>query len=183
MTIGGSSPPGTTRSPGTPTGRAAWPRPRRLQVQPLSWARPGRQPEDHPGLEPPDAAGSNPAWATEQTIRPRGAVRSARLPVTQEIAGPNPVEGACEKSGAVRKPEKRPSSNLGELRVRLPPAPPEQHATIGYWQAQLAVTQPSLEDLQVQLLLVALTRWPVRLSAQDTSFSRWRGGFDSCTGC
>lgn len=30
------------------------------------------------------------------------------------------------------------------------------HATIGYWQAQLAVTQPSREDLQVQLLLVAL---------------------------
>ena len=31
-----------------------------------------------------------------------------------------------------------------------------QHATIGHWQAQLAVTQPSFEDLQVQLLLVAL---------------------------
>jgi hypothetical protein len=31
-----------------------------------------------------------------------------------------------------------------------------EFATIEHWQAQLAVTQPSLEDLQVQLLLVAL---------------------------
>ena len=36
--------------------------------------------------------------------------------------------------------------------------------------------------MQVQLLPGALTTWPVRLSAQDTSFSRWRGGFDSRTG-
>ena len=38
--------------PGTPTGRAAWLKPRRLQVRLLPWARPGRQPEDHLGLEP-----------------------------------------------------------------------------------------------------------------------------------
>ncbi len=56
-------------------------------------------------------------------VRPRGAVRSARLPVTQEIAGSNPVEGAFDSSGAVRKPAKRRSSNLRDLRVRLPPAP------------------------------------------------------------
>ena len=45
------------------------------------------------------------------------------------------VEGAFDRHGAVRKPAKRPSSNLGDLRVRLPPAPLEQHATIGHWQA------------------------------------------------
>jgi hypothetical protein len=55
--------------------------------------------------------------------RPRGAAWSARLPVTQEIAGSNPVEGAFDDGGAVRKSAKRPSSNLGDLRVRLPPAP------------------------------------------------------------
>lgn len=63
---------------------------------------------------------------------------------------------ALNDCGVVRKRVKRPSSNLGDLRVRLPPAPLEQHATIGHWQAQLAVTQPSHADLQVQLLLVAL---------------------------
>ena len=64
------------------------------------------------------------------------------------------------ENGVVRKSAKRRSSNLRDLRVRLPPSPLEQHATIGHWQAQLAVTQPSLEDLQVQLLLVALNHGP-----------------------
>ena len=69
------------------------------------------------------------------------------------------------------------------LRVRLPPAPLKYHATIGHWQAQLAVTQPSHEDLQVQLLLVALKSWLVRLSVKDTGPSSRKGGFDSRTGC
>ncbi len=56
---------------------------------------------------------------------------SARLPVTQEIAGSNPVEGAFENDGAVRKPEKRPSSNLGDLRVRLPLAPLKDMRRLG----------------------------------------------------
>ena len=46
------------------------------------------------------------------SLCPRGAARSARLPVTQEIAGPNPVEGAFDQHGAVRKPEKRPRPPL-----------------------------------------------------------------------
>jgi hypothetical protein len=64
-------------------------------------------------------------------FRPRGAAWSARLPVTQEIAGSNPVEGAFKKSGAVRKPAKRPSSNLGDVRVRLPPAPLDTMRRLG----------------------------------------------------
>ena len=55
--------------------------------------------------------------------RPRGAARSARLPVEQEIAGSNPAGDACRRNGAVRKTAKRRSSNLRDLRVRLPPAP------------------------------------------------------------
>ena len=42
----------------------------------------------------------------------------------------------------VRKPAKRPSSNLGDrLRVRLPPLRLE-HASAGHWRAQVAVTHP-----------------------------------------
>jgi hypothetical protein len=54
--------------------------------------------------------------------RPRGAAWSARHPVKVEIVGSNPIGGALEmsKHGAVRKPAKRPSSNLGDLWVRLP---------------------------------------------------------------
>ncbi len=70
------------------------------------------------------ASGLKPQVSSLRTC-PRGAAWSARLPVTQEIAGSNPVEGAFDKHGAVRKPAKRPSSNLGDLRVRLPPAPLE----------------------------------------------------------
>ena len=111
--------PGLLDCPGTPIGRAAWLKPRRMRVRLRPWARPGRQTADHLGLEPGMLWVRVPPGPLE--IRcPRGAAWSARLPVTQEIAGSNPVEGAY---GAVRKPEKRPSSNLGELRVRLPPAP------------------------------------------------------------
>ena len=47
--------------------------------------------------------------------------RSARLPVTQEIVGSNPI-GDARQHGAVRKLEKRRSSNLRDrLWVRLPP--------------------------------------------------------------
>ena len=51
---------------------------------------------------------------------PRGAARSARLPVTQEIVGSNPIEDAGG-DGTVRKSEKRPSSNLGESFVGSTP--------------------------------------------------------------
>src|ERR1700677_4000540 len=54
--------------------------------------------------------------------RPRGAAWSARHPVKVEIVGSNPIGGALEmsKHGTVRKSAKRPSSNLGDMWVRLP---------------------------------------------------------------
>ena len=70
-------------------------------------------------------------------FRPRGAAWSARLPVTQDdhpsggALGSNPVEGAFDKHGAVRKSAKRPSSNLGDVRVRVPPAPLENMRRLG----------------------------------------------------
>ena len=54
----------------------------------------GRQLADHLGLEPPDAVGSTPTRATQKTTRPRGAAWSARLPVTQEVVGSNPIGDA-----------------------------------------------------------------------------------------
>lgn len=43
--------------------------------------------------------------------RPRGAVRSARHPVTVEIMGSNPIEDAYRQVDAVRNLAKRRSSN------------------------------------------------------------------------
>ena len=45
---------------------------------------------------------------------PRGAVRSARHPVTVEIAGSNPA-GDAQLFGTVRKPAQRRSSNLRDF--------------------------------------------------------------------
>jgi hypothetical protein len=53
--------------------------------------------------------------------------RSARLPVTQEIVGSNPI-GDARQNGAVRKPVKRRSSNLRDrLWVRFPPVLLEEY--------------------------------------------------------
>jgi hypothetical protein len=61
-------------------------------------------------------AGSNPALGTEQ-------------------------EGQGLRNGAVRKLVKRRSSNLRDrLWVRLPPVLLKQLASVGYWQAPVAVT-------------------------------------------
>ena len=73
------------------------------------WAqRLGRQPADHLGLEP------GMLWVRlppepQRRSSPRGAAWSARLPVTQEIAGPNPVEGADDTPGKAAKPKSWPS--------------------------------------------------------------------------
>ncbi len=90
--------------------------------------------------------------------------RSARLPVTQEIVGSNPI-GDAQQHGTVRKPVKRRSSNLRDrLWVRFPPVLLEQHASAGHWRAHVAVTHTPLA-VQVQLLPGALTTWPVSLAA------------------
>ena len=97
--------------------------------------------------------GSNPTWATQlrnvdcglrigrsgkrvigasirNQLRPRGAVWSARHPVTVEAVGSNPIGDAFDfrlqkadfRFGTVRKPAKRRSSNLRDrLGVRFPP--------------------------------------------------------------
>jgi hypothetical protein len=69
----------------------------------------GRQLADHLGLEPGMLWVRIPPELLAIELRPRGAAWSARLPVTQEITGSNPVEGAC---GTVRQLAERRNSNL-----------------------------------------------------------------------
>jgi hypothetical protein len=56
----------------------------------------------------------DPRLLTLDHFYPRGAVRSARHPVKVEIVGSNPI-GDAFANGAVRKLEKRRSSNLREF--------------------------------------------------------------------
>ena len=81
--------------PGTPTGRAARLKPARFEVRILVWAlRLGRQLADHLGLEPGMLWVRIPPELLKAKLRPRGAAWSARLPVTQEIVGSNPIGDA-----------------------------------------------------------------------------------------
>ena len=96
--------PGLLVCPGTPIGRAAWLGHRREAVVAGGCrfdSSPGHGPvgklADHLGLEPGMLWVRVPPGPFE-TDRPRGAAWSARLPVTQEIAGSNPVEGAWKKA-------------------------------------------------------------------------------------
>ena len=173
--------PGLLACPGTPIGRAAWLKPRWMRVRLRPWARPGRQSADHLGLEPGMLWVRVPPGPLE-TCCPRGAAWSARLPVTQEIAGSNPVEGAFDSSGAVRKSAKRPSSNLGELRVRPPPAPlrtaRDDRALASPTGRNPAIPQGFAGSTPARRTQARL----VRLSVQDAGPSSRKGGFDSRTG-
>jgi hypothetical protein len=121
--------------------------------------------------------------------RPRGAARSARLVVSEEIRGSNPLGGASLKSarhGTVRQPAERPSSKLGDcgfdshschpssrrvgwalacpgaLQVRLLPgalAWTAEHGPVVYWQGH----HPLKVEMRVRLpsgLLSCLDRSP-----------------------
>ena len=112
---------------------------------------------------------------------PRGAARNARHSVKVEIVGSNPIGGA--EDGTVRQRGRaaklKPWCPVGSTPTRAT----GKCASAGHWRAQVAVTHPP-RAVQVRLLPDALDRqrWPVGLSVQDTSPSRWRGGFDSRTG-
>ena len=108
--------------------------------------------------------------------------RSARLPVTQEIVGSNPIGGARATWHGTQT-EKRRSSNLRDrLWVRLPPV-----LLTGLCSSRPAVNRLSQNKRggrrEVQFLHDPLKTWPVRLMVQDARPSISRYGFDSRTGC
>ena len=121
-------------------------------------------------------------------FRPRGAVRSARLPVTQEIAGSNPVEGAC--GGAGRKLAKRGSSNLLSLWVRLPPASLNQTCVgwalaslsgrnppaFGLWRFDSVPTHFSPRRGAMLVLAASLSSSPTRVQFPSASLACFRLG-------
>jgi hypothetical protein len=84
-------------SPDTPIGRAVRLKPGRLQVRVLLWVLKnetwlGRQLADHFGLEPEMLrVRIPPELLTDYVLVEQ---RSARLPVTQEIVGSNPIGDA-----------------------------------------------------------------------------------------
>ena len=102
----GSCPSGITQyeCSGTPIGRAAWLKPKRLRVRippcAIHETRLSRQLADHLGLEP------GMLWVRIPpelfTSRPRGAARSARHPVKVEIRGSNPLGDAFSQHTTTR---------------------------------------------------------------------------------
>ena len=85
--------------------------------------------------------------------------------------------------GTVRKSAGRPGSNPGACGFKSHQCYPS-NASAGHRRAQVAVTHPPGGIAGSTPARRTLLRpWPVRLSAQDTGFSRRRGGFDSRTGC
>ena len=122
VTTGGSSPPRTTSAQIRQRGRAARPKPEHLRVRLPLWAlRLGRQPADHLGLEPGMLWVRLPPEPLESTM-PSWSSLECSPACHAGDRGSKSRRGRLE-NGAVRKSAKRPSSNLGDLRVRLPPAP------------------------------------------------------------
>jgi hypothetical protein len=66
--------------------------------------------------------------------------RSARLPVTQETVGSNPIGDA--QHGTVRQSGRATKLKPWWMGVRVPLVLLEQHASAGHWRAQVAVTHP-----------------------------------------
>ena len=66
--------------------------------------------------------------------------RSARLPVTQEIVGSNPIGDA--QHGTVRQSGRATKFKPWWMGVRVPLVLLRQHASAGHWRAQVAVTHP-----------------------------------------
>jgi hypothetical protein len=82
----------------------------------------------------------NPKSEIENPSCPRGAVWSARHPVTVEIRGSNPLGDADTRRGTQfgKAAKLKPSWCVGSTPTRVS----ETHASAGHWRAQVAVTHP-----------------------------------------
>ena len=120
----------------------------------------------------------------EPSITPCGAVRSPRDPVKVEIVGSNPIEGAIDRwsSGTVRKPAKRPSSNLGDLWVRLPLVPLVRVVFLTAVCKAVAFNCEAVGE-RFNSFTTQCFRVAPSSTGQDTALSRRKSGFDSRRGC
>ncbi len=145
--------------PDTPTGRAARLKPARLQVRVLLWAltndRLGRQSADHPGLEPrmlwvrvpPEPLKNTHALVEQSGVLATLSRWRSRVQIPSRALAQH---GTQTGKAAKLKPSR---SFVGSTPTRA--TGKEQHASVGHWQASVAVTH-SPPAVQVQLLPDAL---------------------------
>lgn len=110
----GATPGESTQTVPWSNGDDAWPTPKRRRFDSVRdyWRRRPEPPTaKRLGVTPTAGRFDFLLGAGDLNFRPRGAVRSARLPVTQEIAGSNPVEGAGDGAQA---------GNAGKLEPTFP---------------------------------------------------------------
>ena len=108
---------------------------------------------------------------------PRGAAWSARLPVTQEIVGSNPIEVAWKMARYANR-------QSGEAQTFVTAGSTPACATFGLCSSRRPV-KPSSQNKRggrrdVQFLHNPLR--PARLSVEDTSLSSWKDRFNSHAG-
>src|SRR5947209_19516379 len=96
-----------------------------------------------------DAVGSTPTLGTRRKDN-HVRVGESRVPATPSRWRPRVQIPSGTLCGPVRKPAKRPSSNLGGLRVRLSPGP--LTLCVGWALAGPDGCNPSAKALQVRLL-------------------------------
>ena len=111
--------------------------------------------------------GSTPTWATSTTTSSWSS-QECSPPCHAGDRGFKSHRGRS-RHGTVRQPGRAAKLKPWCLWVRLPPVLLEQHASVGHWQAPLAVTQTSTRSTlrTVQFRPDALSTWPVRLVRQD----------------
>jgi hypothetical protein len=105
-----------------------------------------------------------------------GGVTVACLVEAQGVAvqiRPCPLERPCRSAVEIAALSRR------RTRVQIPSGT-LKNASAGHWRAQVAVTHPGQPC--AGSTPARCTAWPVRLSVQDDSLSRCKGGFDSRTG-
>ena len=163
--------PGLLDCPGTPIGRAAWLKPRRMRVRLRPWARPGRQVGRPPWLRTTDAVGSSPTWAIGYNIvlvEQPGVLaclsrRRSRVQIPSRALSIGMARYANRQSGQAQTLVIAGSSPAC--------ATAKKHASAGHRRAQLPVKQPARKAMQVQLLPGALDtarssigtgRWPLK---------------------
>jgi hypothetical protein len=133
------------RRPGTPTGRAIWLKPKCLRVRLPPWAL-VKAPSGSVGngrplrLRTRDAVGSSPTWATEMQLvlveQPGVLATLSRWRSRVQIPPGTPSKNTAARYANRQSGHDhaaRGARNLGDLSVRLRPAPLEQRTACVGW--------------------------------------------------